>query len=500
MKRGKARPQRGIAATHRLCLALLGVLLASVALAQTFPQGFVGKVSVSPAKAVVGQEVTLAGTEFPAGSEVELVWTTYDVDWDLGSTPEGRYDGNFYGIESAPREEPLATATSDSQGSFEVTFTVPEDYGGTHTIMVRQDGVNVNQAGVFVPADMSLSPESGPLGTNVTVRITGLDAGQPMAYYLLSYDHRITGFVSAVRTNGTAEFEIPATGAVGPHLIRLEDSPFGHPYMPLDTSPWAHLEVPSRTFMLTEGAPVLPGTLVDQALTPSPGTAVAGDGPAIWVDPVSAAVGTPATLHGSGFEPGASITLNMSNMVGSRVTSNGFAPVIEPFGETTADAEGHFAYEFAYPDTLGGFHVITAGTGPYDDMTELADVEIRVLPIALELESTQVRYGDVLRLHLKGIGWSQTENIFGIVIDNTYIGYGCGFSTNGDVQVPIEVSWEPGWHFIDIYPSFYRNRGYSEADEAPFLFRQGLLSWEDHPSGFHFRYAFEVLPPEGAAN
>ena len=152
------------------------------------------------------------------------------------------------------------------------------------------------------------------------------------------------------------------------------------------------------------------------------------------------------------------------------------------------------------PDTLGGYHDLGALT--VDGMGEetlVAETEMRVYPFMFELEKTQWRYGEEMRLHLKGIGWTQIENIFAVVIDNTYVGYGCGFSTNGDVDLPIWIALEPGIHYIDLYPSFYRNNAYSEIDEAPFVFRQGLLSWQDHPSGFHFRVAIEVLPPEAQA-
>ncbi len=179
-------------------------------------------------------------------------------------------------------------------------------------------------------------------------------------------------------------------------------------------------------------------------------------------------------------------------MVGSRVTPSGFAPVNTEFAQVTVAADGSFELPYEFPDTHGGLHRVSA---MMNGDQELARSQIRILPIAYPLETQEVRFGDRLNFHLKGIGWTQTENIFGIVVDNVYIGYACGFSTNGDVQFPLEVSWQPGWHFVDIYPSFYRNKDYSQVDEAPFLFRHAMLTWEDHPSGFHFRYAFKVLPP-----
>lgn len=473
------------------------ILWAATASAQEFPQGYVGTLTATPAAAVVGEPVTFEGTGFEPGSELELVWLSYDLAWDLGEA-DGAYDGTFLGLgDREPRETSLATVAVDAAGAFETVIAIPEDFGGTRNVRVRQDDVDLNQVGLFIRADMRLSPESGPLGSDITVRITGIDSGQPMVWYLLSYDHDITGFVSAVTTQGTAEFVIPAVGAVGPHLVRLEDSPFGQPYLPLDTSPWAHLGVPSRTFVVTDGEPVLPLPLAEQVLPSQPGQEPDTDGARLWLDPWKAPVGASARVQGKGFEPGIELQLGMSNMVGSRVTDSGFSAVDENLMTITVADDGSFSAPFTIPDTLGGLHDVWARPMGQPTDAELAKTRMHVLPLALELETVQVRYGDTLRLHLKGIGWSQTENIFGISIDNAYIGYACGFSTNGDVQVPIEVSWQPGWHYIDVYPSFYRNKAYSEVDEAPFLFRHSLLSWEDHPSGFHFRFAFEVLPPEG---
>ena len=477
-----------------LLTALLVFIAGSVvANDEMFPQGFVGTLAASPSTAIVGELVEISGTGFEPGAELDLVWMSYDLAWDLGEV-DGEYDGTFRGLEKTPREELLTSVAADADGNFTTSLTVPEDFGGVHNILVRDDGTNLNQAGVEVRADLQISPQEGVLGSDITITVTGLNVGHPMVWYQLSYDHHITGFLSAVYNRGTAETVIPATGRPGPHLIRIEDSPFGQPYLALDTSPYAFLEVPSQTFTILEGEPQLPEPVANQVLPSLPDMEPMGVGPSLWADPWTAAVGVEANLEGVNFEPGSTLRLELSGMVGSRVTESGFTPVSHEFAEVEVGADGSFTLPYTFPDTHGGFHSIKVFNG--SDTSELTRARIRVLPIAYELETQEVRYGDVLNLHFKGIGWTQTENIFGVVVDNTYIGYACGFSTNGDVQFPLEVSWEPGWHFIDIYPSFYRNKEYSAVDEAPFLFRHALLTWEDHPSGFHFRYAFHVLPEE----
>ncbi len=481
-------PWRALLVATLLALALetgLALALADAA----FPQGFVGTVATAPTAAAVGERVTVSGEGFPPDTALSAVWQTDELGWRLGVDADGEYNGDFQGLAHGPAEHPLATPTTNADGAFRFTFEVPEDLGGTHNILIRQEGVNLNQAGLQVQPSVTMSPDSGPIGTDITITIKGLNSGHPMVWYLLSYDHRIAGFVSAVTTHGTARVVVPAVGIPGPHFIRFEDSPFGHPYMALPTSPYAFLEMPTLTFRVTDGDPVLPAAVAEQAPPAQPGVEPPGSGPAVWMDPAAATVGTPAVLHGRGFAPDAALDLKVSNMAGSRVTASGFEPVQLDLANVTADADGGFALRVAYPDMLGGFHRVSAVDSGGAD---LAHTRVKVLQKPLPLASRELDVGQPFELHLKGIGWSQTENIFAIVVDNTYIGYACGFSTNGDVRVPLLASFTPGWHFIDLYPSFYRNKDYSQVDEAPFLFRAALLTWRDHPSGFHVRYAVYV--------
>ena len=93
-------------------------------------------------------------------------------------------------------------------------------------------------------------------------------------------------------------------------------------------------------------------------------------------------------------------------------------------------------------------------------------------------------------MHLKGVGWTESANIYTVVYDNSYIGYACAFNSQGDVQIPLEATGDPGWHFIDLYPAIYRGE---EQRPRNFLIPQ-LTYAADHPGEDlpHFRFAFEV--------
>ena len=44
-----------------------------------------------------------------------------------------------------------------------------------------------------------------------------------------------------------------------------------------------------------------------------------------------------------------------------------------------------------------------------------------------------VKAGQPFIVQLKGVGWTQLDNTIAVTYDNGYIGYACGFNSNGDV-------------------------------------------------------------------
>jgi hypothetical protein len=459
----------------------------------TFPNGIQGHVSVSPDKGIVGTQATLTGSGFEPGASLDVVWSAFKGEWKL-EMKNGEYDGNFLGRQFQENNVTLASVTVGSDGSFSAPFTVPEGFGGNHDVYVVENGTYVNKAGFYVQMHATMSPDSGPVGTDITVTVTGIDDINNIAgWYALTYDNTITGFMTAVTTHGTAHMVIPATGRVGTHVIELRNSPFDAPYLALKFSPYSFLPEPQFLFKVTDGAPVLPKPIAEQAPAPTPGAEPSGSGPRIWVNPVAAIPGAPSHIYGAGLPANTKIDLGFTDMSGSRVTTSLFTGTLIKVGSVTTDASGAFTLPFPIPDQHGGGHQLLAQVGK----KVVASTDFTIDSEGLPLEPAKGPVGTHIMLHLKGIGWTQTTNIFAVVIDNTYLGYGCGFSTDGDVKIPLTASWAPGWHFIDIYPSFYRNKDYEGADEQPFLYRQAILTWKDHPHKIHFRYAFYVTGDAG---
>ena len=86
------------------------------------------------------------------------------------------------------------------------------------------------------------------------------------------------------------------------------------------------------------------------------------------------------------------------------------------------------------------------------------------------------------------MGWTETANIYTLVYDNAYIGYACGFNSQGDVTVYLPATGEPGWHFIDLYPGIYKGEDMQMTND----FRIPQLTYQDHPGeklpAFHFAF------------
>jgi hypothetical protein len=79
-----------------------------------------------------------------------------------------------------------------------------------------------------------------------------------------------------------------------------------------------------------------------------------------------------------------------------------------------------------------------------------------IKPTAFPLDVEHGPPGTPFAAHLKGVGWTETANIYTVVYDDSYIGYVCAFNSQGDVEIPLQATGDPGWHFIDLYPAIYR--------------------------------------------
>ncbi len=409
------------------------------------------RLEFTPAYGPVGTAVTAQATGLTPGAKVALSWETADASWQVDGA-------DFNGIAATTVQHTLANGVAGADGTLTLHFTVPGDYGYTHNVFLLDGGGDkVARQGFVVSPHLTMSPASGPVGTPIHIRFTGLGYRFYHLVWHLKYDGADTGMLSALSTRGTADVTIPATGAVGPHTLQAIVGTHAAPYLNEQQAPIYIPQVPlveSAVFTITPGPAVPSAPAATQGLNREPGTAASAGGgasPSLALDYSTGAVGSPTVLRGRGFPAGSEVNLTWSTVVGNRISGAGWQESTRPFASVTAGADGAFEYRFDTPDDLGGVHHIVATAG---DARAQADYTIK--PSVFEVSPRTVAPGGDITVHLKGVGWTATANIYTLVMDNGYFGYACGFNSQGDVVIHIKAPGQAGTHYVSLYPSIYK--------------------------------------------
>ena len=476
-----------IALVLSVAIAILSGVIAVVAaplpsqlgpeIALTRPRdGYVGRLDVAPLNGPAGTTVTVTADRLPPAQEFQLVWRTVKGSWKVEG-PE------YHGRDFKPVAYEIAKVKSDASGRLQHRFVVPEDFGFAHDIVLQQGVRLLTQVNFSLDMTVEVSPKEGPLGTPITVEVKGIGWRPLFNSWLLLYDNRFTGWMSAVTTGGSAKFTIPATGRVGDHVVEVLHGELTFPYRNMQQNPEPDRPRWAIPFKVTPGPAVLPPPPETQSQTivrglPPPGELVA--------TPVFSGIHEPITVRGEGFEPGKTYALNWTRVTGNRISAGGWEEGAQVVAQARADSSGRAEFKFNVPDDLGGTHGLFVDMGGNHKKSGTFWIK----PTALPLNVGRGPVGTEFRIHLKGTGWTETSNILHVVYDNAYIGYACGFNSQGDIEVIMKASGEPGWHFIDLYPGIYKG-----TETRPNNFRIPQLTYyDDHPGEDYpaFRFAFEV--------
>jgi len=420
----------------------------------------------------------------------------------------GQANEEFRGYVVHDRRIPLTTVQADAEGKASFEFEIPEDFGWLHNLTLEQDGNVLARQGFLVVKHMTIEPASGPAGTPIRVKVTGLGYRTYEVLYHLLYDNAYTGLVTALSTGGTAEFVITATGAPGPHTIQVLNGALTSAYLNIEQSPNyipGASEPLFAVFTVTDGPAVTPEPFVRQGLPRikgegdalaeriATGVSVDGSTPRIAFDYNSGQVWDPLVVTGAGYPAGAEVQLLWETVVGNRVGGQGWQTRTSVLATGRTDDKGVFRIETQVPDDLGGPHRVTAVAGGVR-----AEGTFTITPSVVRFGPTEVAAGELMILQFKGIGWTETENILTVVHDNAYIGYACGFNTQGDVTINLRAAAQPGWHYIDVYPAIYKgDMGSINIDP----FRLPMLNAADHPGAEIpvFRLAYYVRAQQAGA-
>jgi len=427
------------------------------------------------AKPVVGTEIDAVAEGLPAGRTVDLMWQTVDGGWVIQDY------FHFRGKKFSETARSLGRAQVRADGRLAAHFKIPEDYGGVHELIASDNGTPLAQGGIEVSQTFEITPKEGPVGTPIEVRVKGLGWRTMESTWTINWDNQEVGWVSATDTHGSAVARFRATGGPGDHQVRVYSGYMGQAYLNHEQAPNAYLPRPLFTFHVTAGG--VPSKAYAEPYQKQPMPASEGS---VSVAPSQGPVLTRAALKANGLPANQSVSLVWGTWEGSRVSGNGFAPKETPLTTVKTDANGRLDTSLTVPDDLGGLHTVSIRAGNKTLGRAYFVIETSIASFS----PTSGPPGTPVTIHLKGVGWTDYDNIYIATYDNAYMGYACGFNSHGDVIVNFTAGGAPGVHLIDFYPGIYQG---PEGQQQ--LYRLPQLTYADDHPGNHIpalRFAFNV--------
>jgi len=419
----------------------------------------IGTLNVSPEVGFVGTPVNVTGSGLTPNANVILTWQTATETWLLD--PEvGTV--NYMGRTAAKFNVVIANTTTDGNGHFSVTFKAPNDWGGVHELYADISGTDVAEGGFLISRRVTVHPRSGPIGTPITITYTGFAADLYEGGAALLWDNHITGEMMANWTRGTAKFVIRAAGPVGKHTIEVGDAiDFLYLNLPQASDSWAIGGTATFDTISDNGRPkaaidwpVSVSPTVSSKTTLVPGAVDGNSSVHMRLSRRSGQLGTKIKVTATGLTPKSPVDLEWATVVGSRVncTSVCWQTSTVSLGNVTPSS-GTLSTSVRVPDNLGGWHVIQLNQG--GNLMAQIPFYMKESLVGKGVSSLVLKPGQHFTIHLKGVGWTQIDNTVGVDYDNSYVGYACGFGSNGDVVINLHATGGPGTHIIDIYPQLY---------------------------------------------
>ena len=436
--------------------------------------------------AVVAASVQARATGLPPGTIVDLTWATVTGGWVI----EDYY--HFRGKKYTETTTTLGRFSVDASGRLDARFVIPEDYGGVHDVIALVDGKPVAQNGINVTQSFEMSPSSGPVGTPIELTVKGLGWRTMESTWVVNWDNREVGWVSAAGTRGSAVARFRAAGPAGDHFVKLYTGWQALGYLNYEQSPVADLPRPQFVFRTAPGGDAPAAYAEPYQPQHVPKTEVQIANAQLSLAPAQGPVGTRAQLRGEGLAPGTVLRLVWETSAGSRVTDAGFAPQENAIGQITVGNDGRIEWPLTIPEDLGGLHGLALRSGD----TLVARVFFVVETSIVSISPASGPAGTAVTIHLKGVGWTEYDNIYVATYDNAYMGYACGLNSQGDVVINFTAAGEPGKHLIDLYPGIYQG----PPTEQQQLYRLPQLTYaDDHPGNKipGLRFTFDVTAPPG---
>lgn len=346
-------------------LTLLVFLLVSSVTLQAHPVS--AAVNISPTNGIVGSTATVS--DLTAGQSYAVLWDGVTI---------------------------ISGSAVPTGGT--ITFTVPEDNGGAHNIVVQSPtGVQVFTTSFTILPSISISPSSGNAGTSITVTGRGFTASESSVKVYYGSDTVKSGIAADSNGSWSSSFEAPES-ASGNHDIDASGSN-------------------------TLASAV---TNVQFKIEPS-----------ISASPTSGGVGSSVTVKGTGF---AASETGIKVVFGSTDIKTGI----------TAGSNGSWTTTFDVPSTNSGSYKIDA-YGNTTDINNVADLSFSVVS-GISIDKTSVYVGDVITV--TGTGFAANESGIYVTFDGVNQGNPVNANSSGQWTTTLAIPASTnGNHVIDAHGS-----------------------------------------------
>ena len=446
---------------------------------------------VTPNQGVLDTPIVVTGTGLPVSTSLQLTWGTSNGTWVADVQPSSI---NYLGTSITKFAVNMAVVTTDSSGAFSFSAKAPSDFGGVHDIYAVANGVALAHGGFQMTRSLKISPTSGPIGTPITITYTGMGATLYTAGAAVHWDNNNAGEMQALWTRGTGQVTIRAAGPRGTHYVNVGVA-IGVTYMNVIQSPVPYANDGSLPFVVTADRGVGKPS-ADFPLEYVPTTSLRTTLSTVGLDPNTQAAMTLSQSRGeiltkinvktAKVATDGTYQIVWSTVVGNRVNCSGVCWAFSsiPLGTATV-TNGVSSTDITIPDNLGGWHVIQMMKGNTIEAQSPFYVKASIMPFmdkagkvigmgVAKFDSstspdsvavgqageptTTFKNGEVFTISIKGVGWTQLDNTMAVTYDNNYIGYGCGFNSNGYMVIKLVATGAPGTHLIDLHPQLYINQ------------------------------------------
>jgi hypothetical protein len=435
----------------------------------------------------VGDTITFRGLNLPPNEQFDLRWQSVSGEWGVLQAHE------IVGPQYRPRTDTIATVESDSDGRFEMEWTVPEDYGGDHRIrLVNGDGGDIAETEFEIIPHFEVLETTAELGDSFTVRGYGIGPEIMVNNYPVVWDNGYVGFMTGVQNRGTATAEIRAAGPPGQHVLQVWRSHLGIPFLQNNTqSPYGKVaDGRKRTWTVEVTEPEEPPETawVDPLLEENPIPLHYPDldedtDAELDITPQCGQAGTTAVLSGSGFPAHEEVDLIWYRHEGHEPQGKNQPPDHSVWAErkpdvlptVSTDSDGEFQVEIEIPVDVGSTRPIAAEIGG----RSVAVTGFMLQPSIETFEPTSGPVGTEIEIELSGIGWTMYETTPMFVYDNDMLGYSCALSgpNRTKLRTKLRASGQPGYHFIEVYPAIFT----AEEDDPDFQLKPHLSYLDNHP-------------------